>query len=100
MPETVICLHKEDIDSSHIGTCRICGQQRQYYPYEGHKSNIIKRGSIDGTMTDINPPSRDNSEHITEEQDVEGATENKEDKTPWPPPRRTYRTGVRGVYGF
>lgn len=54
--EEVICHHREDINSStHIGTCRICGQQRQYD--EGDMNpRVIRRGMINSFLTMVSPP--------------------------------------------
>lgn len=181
--EEVICLHREDINNTTmIGTCRICGQQRQYESDYG-KPRLIRRGVINGIPTMVNPPSATPGEAIqgpetealadvmpanwnklnkvqknrwfetmkekilkdveelgptkarskwgirysswrrlaerwgftptkprkrkrartvtpTEPAPVQQPQEEKKELTPWPPPRRTDRTGVRGVYGF
>ncbi|HDZ27326.1 hypothetical protein LCGC14_0732890 [marine sediment metagenome] len=57
--ETVICLHVEIIDSStHLGKCRICGQERFYDPLTPGKNIVTKRGSIDGKLTEVTPPKK------------------------------------------
>lgn len=53
--QTVICLHKEDIVGT-IGTCKLCGQKRQYdFTNTKDPPKVIKRGRINGLLTDIIP---------------------------------------------
>jgi len=57
MPDQIVCRHIEIIDSStHVGTCKLCGQQLQYDNYEREITRILKRGSINGIQTIIRPP--------------------------------------------
>ncbi|MBA7697028.1 hypothetical protein ES703_105686 [subsurface metagenome] len=53
---TVICLHKEDIRATakgDIGICRLCGQETLYA--DRQEPRIIKRGYIDGVITELHP---------------------------------------------
>lgn len=60
---TVICLHSEEINAStHIGKCRLCGQSRRYDPDDPRGVTLIKRGRIDGALTMVVPPSRQDEE--------------------------------------
>lgn len=52
--KTVLCLHHEAL-VGHTGTCSICGQVREYDPHEKLPPKIIKRGRIDGVLTDVIP---------------------------------------------
>jgi len=55
--EDVICRHIEIVESStHIGTCRLCGQQAQYDGDERKIESLLKRGEINGRQTMIRPP--------------------------------------------
>lgn len=55
--KNVICLHAEDMNpSSHVGTCRICGQQRRYDPDDPKEIRLVKRGRIKGILTEVDPP--------------------------------------------
>lgn len=56
--DTVICLHSEYIDrATHIGTCKLCGQERYYDPWNKAGVQLLKRGHIDGKLTMVTPPS-------------------------------------------
>lgn len=82
MPEkTIICRHYEQITKS-IGTCIYCGQVRDY---TGKRPRILKRGRIDGVLTEINPPDERSA---------------KPHKGPWPLQPVTDRLGTRGVKRF
>ncbi len=73
--DTVICLHNDHIESStYIGTCKICGQQRYYDPEKQGEFKIIKRGRIDGKLTEITPPRRGKIQPAPEP-DLEPASE-------------------------
>lgn len=50
--KTVICRHYEDVVGT-VGTCRDCGQQRDYSQLE---VVVITRGRIKGKLTRIKPP--------------------------------------------
>ncbi len=50
----VICRHIESINSENVGTCRLCGQRRQYH--DGEKPVLLKRGRINGEVTFVTPP--------------------------------------------
>lgn len=58
--KTVVCVHNEVIkfissDVGNRGTCSICGQIREY-DFDGKlPPKLIKRGRIDGVLTDISP---------------------------------------------
>lgn len=57
MAETVVCIHRTDVKTIAVGdleTCRICGQE--LLCSEGQKPKVLKRGYIDGVMTEIYPP--------------------------------------------
>ena len=55
--EEVICLHSEIVDSStHIGTCKICRQERFYDPKKEGTYTVLKRGFIDGVQTMVARP--------------------------------------------
>lgn len=53
-----ICTHEEYIESSSlVGTCKLCGQVRQYFFGAKQTPLILKRGHLNGLMTEISPPS-------------------------------------------
>jgi len=57
--KTVLCLHSETIEAhveGDIGTCKLCGQVRQYDPNPKRAPKVIKRGRINGILTEITPP--------------------------------------------
>lgn len=55
---TAVCTHSEYIESSSLlGTCRLCGQVRQYFFKAKEAPVILKRGHLNGLMTEIAPPS-------------------------------------------
>lgn len=39
------CIHFWNIDSENVGTCRYCGEVRQFRPWEGLSSIVIKEGN-------------------------------------------------------
>ena len=66
--KTVICLHSEEINSgTHIGKCRICGQTRYYDPDTRGGVRLIKRGRINGVLTMVIPPPRQDDEPLPTE---------------------------------
>lgn len=53
---TVVCPHKEDIDSHGRGVCKLCGQVRQYdLEFPTRPPVIVKRGRINGFLTEVVP---------------------------------------------
>ncbi len=66
-----LCVHKEKIDSAtHIGTCSICGQVKQYYPYSVELPVIIKEGRVP-TVERIMPAAEVIPEPVIEEPVIE-----------------------------
>lgn len=54
--ETIDCIHEEGINSAtHVGTCRLCGQQRWYDPIKEGNVRLLKRGRIRGVLTNVVP---------------------------------------------
>lgn len=54
--KTVICLHKENIDSHGRGVCKICGQVRQYdLEFPTRPPVVVKRGRINGVLIEMVP---------------------------------------------
>jgi len=57
--DMVICLHSEVINSAtHVGKCKICGQEKLYNPEHPGKATVTKRGYINGKLTEITPPKK------------------------------------------
>jgi len=53
--DRVVCRHDETM-SGLTGTCRLCGQQKDYGELVKGKPKVIKRGHLNGVMTVVVPP--------------------------------------------
>lgn len=64
--KTAICLHSERIENNR-GVCRVCGQVREYDPDGVKPAKVLKRGQIDGLLTEIHPPPLHPPQELQEE---------------------------------